>query len=594
MTTRRDATEGTRRRRSRPGRECRCCPSSAPRRRSHRPRPSGPPAPGRPRAQPPPASRRRTPRCWGSAEGGFGRGREAARRAARARRAGAGAGRRRQRALRLPDGRRDDRRRRERAALGLGAPLWLRLDLRLPIGLGLRAEQSARIGQVPGAQAVRAGAAGTQAEPDDRGRGGAAAAAARRQLSARDEVRPVEPRDQLMDQAARVARRRRGALQEIADVDARRRRGAVEPPGGVRCPRRLRREPVSEPARGGDRGHERQVQHEPVQARAVQLAHRRPAGRAVAQVRAQRDHVRRRARALGQPQQRRRVAAALLAGLDPPEDVQEPLPPLRYRPVRLGVGPALPPPDLGVRVTLGLQQQRGALVGLEPPERLERAGGPLVALEPLLDGRGVGREAALELVVVQRRAIGVLLAERQRLMPQHHLEPGQLGGRRDRMHPPDVDLECPLERVLGILRTGAPAPRQPQQGAAMGAQEGLHAGAGEDLVLVLPARSRHCQFPRPPRTLSLPPVSNFCVARAAVTARFAPGDETDPRKVRRNRVSAGRAGCRSRRRRSPARSAGDRRSAGRDPPGHGCAPAPGRRSCRTARRRPCRSRWRSG
>ena len=263
------------------------------------------------------------------------------------------------------------------------------------------------------------------------------------------------------------------------------------------------REPVGEPARGGDRGHERQVQREPVQARAVQLAHRRPAGRAVAQVRAQRDDVRRRARALGQAQQRRRVAAALLAGLDPPEDVQEPPAPLRYRPVRLRVGPALPPPDLGVRVALGLQQQRGALVGLEPPERLERAGGPLVALEPLLDGRGVGREAALEIAILERRAVGVLLAQRQRLMAQHHLEPGQLGGRRDRMHPPDVDLERPLERVLGVLRAGAPAPRQAQQRAAMGAQEGLHAGAGEDLVLALPARSRHCQFPRPPRTLSL-------------------------------------------------------------------------------------------
>ena len=327
---------------------------------------------------------------------------------------------------------------------------------------------------------------------------------------------------------------------------ARRRRGAVEPrrrrPAARRASVRGRvvREPVSEPARGGDRGHERQVQHEPVQARAVQLAHRRPAGRAVAQVRAQRDDVRRRARALGQAQQRRRVAAALLAGLDPPEDVQEPPAPLRYRPVRLRVGPALAPPDLGVRVALGLQQQRGALVGLEPPERLERAGGPLVALEPLLDGRGVGREAALEIAIVQRRAVGVLLAQRQRLMPQHHLEPGQLGGRRDRMHPPDVDLERPLERVLGVLRTGAPAPRQPQQRAAMGAQEGLHAGAGEDLVLVLPARSRHCQFPRPPRTLSLPPVSNFCVARAAATVRFAP-PATDPRKVRRNRARGRRA-----------------------------------------------------
>ena len=69
------------------------------------------------------------------------------------------------------------------------------------------------------------------------------------------------------------------------------------------------------------------MEREPVAARGVQLAHRRPAAGAVAQA-AQRDHVVGGRRALHQRQQRRREALALLARLDVGEHAEEPAPPL--------------------------------------------------------------------------------------------------------------------------------------------------------------------------------------------------------------------------------------------------------------------------
>jgi hypothetical protein len=59
----------------------------------------------------------------------------------------------------------------------------------------------------------------------------------------------------------------------------------------------------------------------------------------VAQVRAQRDHVLGRGRALHEREQRRREARALLAGLDVREHAEEAAPSFRYRPVRLGLLP---------------------------------------------------------------------------------------------------------------------------------------------------------------------------------------------------------------------------------------------------------------
>ena len=144
--------------------------------------------------------------------------------------------------------------RRARAALRL-APLAPRVA-------GAVHEPDDGVGQAARGHAVGPGSA-AEAEAEQRRDRRAAAAAARPELDARRDVRAREPRHR--------------AVQRLPDA-----RAAVDG---------LRRLVRAEPAQRRHARHERQVEREAAAARVDQLAHRAPAGAAVAQVRSQRHDV---------------------------------------------------------------------------------------------------------------------------------------------------------------------------------------------------------------------------------------------------------------------------------------------------------------
>ena len=183
----------------------------------------------------------------------------------------------------------------------------------------------------------------------------------------------------------------------------------------------------------------------------------------MAQVRADREQLLGAGGPLDQRGERRREAVALLAGLDPPIDLQEPPPPFGDRAIRLRVGPSLAGADLLVGVALGLEQQRRPLVGLERAQRLGGAPHALAALDVVLHVALRGRRARVEVDLLAGDGVLAGAADRHRLVADDHLEPGDLRGRLDGVQPPHVDLERPLEGVLSVVgaqRRGAGDPQQ--------------------------------------------------------------------------------------------------------------------------------------
>jgi hypothetical protein len=185
--------------------------------------------------------------------------------------------------------------------------------------------------------------------------------------------------------------------------------------------------------------------------RIVQPAHRGPAGQALAQVRAQRDGLRRVGLAVDEGRQHRREPLALLPRLDPRVALEEALAPLRQAAVDLRVGPSGDLADLLVGVPQRPEPQRADLLRLEPVQRLGRSG-HAVGREDAVLGRG--RRARLERVEVHvggadhppPRAV-----ERERLVLDHGVQPAR---RALRVQPRGVaheDLQGPLVGVVGVV-----------------------------------------------------------------------------------------------------------------------------------------------
>ena len=149
---------------------------------------------------------------------------------------------------------------------------------------------------------------------------------------------------------------------------------------------------------------------------------RGPAGRAVAQVRARLHELLGRRLAVGERGQDGRPALALLAGLDAVVAAQEGAAALGDAAVDLRVRPALPLGDLVVRQALGLQPQRGDLLGLETLQRLGRPRELVEALRAFLDRRDVAP-------VVERVERGLLL-DADELRPRAPDREGLVCGRR--------------------------------------------------------------------------------------------------------------------------------------------------------------------
>ncbi len=182
------------------------------------------------------------------------------------------------------------------------------------------------------------------------------------------------------------------------------------------------------PSASGAGEHEaRQQQLDRRPRRDVQLPHRRAAGAAVAQVRADLDDLRARGRPSGERGDRRQVGLARLAGLDRPEDLHEAPPALGDRAVDLGVGPAEVLADLLVGVPLRLEHQGAALVRLEGTQRLRGAAHALASGDLLVE-RALGRlDAGVQVRLLTAHGLRARTADRERLVLDDHLQPRDLG-----------------------------------------------------------------------------------------------------------------------------------------------------------------------
>jgi hypothetical protein len=214
---------------------------------------------------------------------------------------------------------------------------------------------------------------------------------------------------------------------------------------------------------GGRRGQRDREQRRQRRRRRVQLAHRRPARRAVAQVRPDLHQLLRRGLAVDDRRQQRQPALALGAALDPGVARHERAPALRDAAIDLRVRPAGLLADLGVGEALGLEPQRAQLLGLEPLQRLGRAPQPVEAHGALL-GRGqVARLLAVEIGLLGADELLALGADRHRLVLADGVDPlvGALGIQRGGAA--DEDLHRPLVGVVCVVGAQRMAPRGSQQ-----------------------------------------------------------------------------------------------------------------------------------
>ena len=232
----------------------------------------------------------------------------------------------------------------------------------------------------------------------------------------------------------------------------------------------------TEPAERRDERRERPDDPEPAEAGRVELADRRAAGRAVAEVGAEVEHRVRVGGARRERRERRRELLAGLARLELGVDLQEPRAALGHAAIHLRVGPSQGLADLGVREPLRLQQERLRLVGLQATEGLFRAADALAAGEEVVDGALVGAGALVLVEVVGGDLIRVPAADRHRLMLDDDTQPAELRRRIERVEPAHVDLECALDRVLGVLGVRGPVLGDPEERPVMLADESRHPG----------------------------------------------------------------------------------------------------------------------
>lgn len=125
-------------------------------------------------------------------------------------------------------------------------------------------------------------------------------------------------------------------------------------------------------------------------------------------------------------------------------------------------------------MTLGLEHERDALLGLQPPERLRRPRRAVKARDPLLVG---GKRRVLVRIQVgldvahEGLAAG---ADRQRLVLDDGPQPREHGGGLERLGPPQEDLERALVGVVGVVGAQRVAPRGGQQRWGVLADDGEH------------------------------------------------------------------------------------------------------------------------